>query len=286
MKANQNKSCSNSNPHAWIVSEGDRGRKSIKSGGIVYLKDGHNFEIELFNPLTNSVLADIKVNGNSVSEGGLIIRPGERFYLDCFIDNKKKFLFKTYEVEDTPESKSAILKNGLVEVFFYKEETLIMKDWFKKHQIVIEKHYYPYKYYPYVYYPWNTNPLTLTTSPFNGSYVTNTVGYSGGDITLNSNIMNSVNYSSCCTSNTSNIETGRIEGGDKSKQEFISLEMEFEKNYISSVIYKILPESQKPIETKDILKKSKSKKIKDLEEEIAELKRRIESMDLLYTRKY
>jgi len=41
----------NSKPSAWIVSTKDRGRKSIK-GGKVFLNDGDEFEIEIFNPLT------------------------------------------------------------------------------------------------------------------------------------------------------------------------------------------------------------------------------------------
>mgnify|MGYP000244376206 CR=1 FL=1 len=56
-------------PNAWIVSSNDRGRKSIKNGKV-FLTDGDEFEIELFNPLTVSVLADIKLNGQSISKTG------------------------------------------------------------------------------------------------------------------------------------------------------------------------------------------------------------------------
>jgi flagellar hook assembly protein FlgD len=51
------------------------------------------------------------------------------------------------------------------------------------------------------------------------------------------------------------IETGRVEKGEKSKQKFTEVEMDFEKNYISSTIIQILPESRKPVETKDIFNK-------------------------------
>ena len=51
-------------PNAWIVSPKDKGRKSIKKGKV-FLNDGDEFEIELFNPLTECVLADIKLNGIS-----------------------------------------------------------------------------------------------------------------------------------------------------------------------------------------------------------------------------
>ena len=85
---------SNAKPGAWIVSSKDRGRKQIKSGKV-FLNDGDEFEIELFNPLIVSVLADIKLNGQSISKTGLVVKPGQRVYLDCFIDDRKKFKFST-----------------------------------------------------------------------------------------------------------------------------------------------------------------------------------------------
>ena len=104
-----------SKPNAWIVNSTDKGRKSIKNGKV-YLKDSEEFQIELFNPLQECVLADIKLNGNSISETGLVLKPGQRFYLDCFIDDRKKFIFNTYDVDNSLESLSAISKNGGLEV--------------------------------------------------------------------------------------------------------------------------------------------------------------------------
>jgi ribosomal protein S4 len=260
-----------SKPKAWIVNPKDRGRKSIKKDNKIYLKDGQNFEIELFNPLTDSVLTDIRVNGKSVSSTGLVIRPGERFYIDCFIDDKKKFVFKTYDVENTNESKKATSSNGLIEVFFYKEETVKINNWREVFIPVIERHYYP------VYYPWyrtiwytNTVPFNITTSG------TGTITVPLTTLTV-SNSSNSIGFTttSSGTSNTSNyysnsiepgtinsasnyysnsIETGRIEKGQKSEQKFSEIDMNFEKYHITSVMYQILPESQKPIETKEIKK--------------------------------
>lgn len=278
-------------PCAWIVSTNDKGRKSIKSNNRVYLNDKEPFEIELYNPLTESVLADIKVNGSSVSKSGLVIRPGERFYLDCFVDDKKKFVFNTYEVEDTEQSKSAIQKNGTVEVYFYKEDTINLKNWSNLFQPIIEKHYYPvYPWYtPRPWYPsvWygttggtittsnslvnTTTNVTLNSNTSNGSYYTST---DLGSMTFTSNSSFSDNIGSI----NSKIETGRIEKGESSNQQFMSVEMEFQKYHISSVAYQILPESQKPVETKDLAKKSKKQKIKDLESEVAELKKMVEQL--------
>jgi hypothetical protein len=104
----------NSKPGAWIVSPTDKGRKSIKNGRV-FLKDGDEFEIELFNPLTSSVLAEIKLNGESISKTGLVVKPGQRVYLDCFIDSRKKFIFSTYEIDGSQESLDATAKNGMLD---------------------------------------------------------------------------------------------------------------------------------------------------------------------------
>lgn len=232
-------------PSAWIVTNNqkdkskpsDRGRKSIKNGKV-YLKDGQEFEIELHNPLQNCVLCDIKLNGKSISKNGLVLRPGERFYLDCFIDDKKKFIFSTYEVENTEESGKAIEKNGLLEVFFYKESTLLIKDWSRKFdRVIIERYpvYYPYYdlyWYPYVY---GNNACKYTSN----------IDLSNISLTNNSNSLQSINTS---------IETGIIQKGASSSQQFTEVDMDFDNNYISSTIIQILPESRKPIETKDIKK--------------------------------
>ena len=159
---------SNSKPGAWIVSSQDKGRKSIKNGKV-FLNDGDEFEIELFNPLTVSVLADIKLNGQSISKTGLVVKPGQRVYLDCFIDDRKKFKFSTYEIENSEEAIEATQNNGLLEVFFYKEDVITLDNWQRKFdRIIVEKHY---PYYPS--YPWY-NPYTVyyTNSPVYGTCIT------------------------------------------------------------------------------------------------------------------
>jgi hypothetical protein len=287
-------------PNAWIVNPKDRGRFSIKTKNKVFLPNEFSFEIELHNPLTESVLADIRVNGNSVSKSGIVLRPAERFYLDCFVDDKKKFIFKTYEVEDTSESKQAISKNGTIEVYFCKEETFSINNWMNKFDRIIEKHYYPI-YYPHYYpiYPLNksipqpaiwfnntSEKYQNINTILGGGYTTNNIiGSSNTSSTNNnSNIFSSsinsnvslINDGSFNTSSLNNLlqtnyssgdsnslnevfntkmETGRVEKGEESKQEFTDVDLEFQKYHISSVLYQILPESQKPVETSEIKKK-------------------------------
>ena len=280
-------------PSAWVVSS-EKGRKSIKNGKV-YLKDKEEFQIELFNPLTDCVLADIKLNGNTISQSGLVIRPGERFYLDCFIDDKKKFTFNTYEVEDSQSTKVAISKNGMLEVFFYKESVVGLSNWRSRFDRVIVERYYPVHYPHYQPYWYGTPNVYCGT--FGGTTITTTGGLSGtttgGSSILSNNIIgttttNTAYYSqpinsaytsgidSIATSYSSNtVETGRVEKGKKSSQKFDEVDMDFEKFHISSVVLQLLPDSTKPAEAKDLKKAKASNPTEDtigLIKKLADLK--------------
>lgn len=270
MKKIKNVAYSYKSPSAWIVNPKDRGRKSIKKGNKVYLNDGQNFEIELWNPLKDSVLADIRVNGKSISKSGLVILPGQRFYLDCFVDDKKKFVFNTYNVENTSESIEAISDNGKVEVFFYKEDTDILKI---KTPVYYPSYpsYYPvyYPIYPPTYntycntkigsinsdtisttndiYSMNVNSNTLNTNLSNITYTSNSY-YSSTNLDINPTSLSDVTKST-------NIETGRVGKGEESKQKFEDVDMNFQNYIISHISYQILPESQRPIKTDEIKRK-------------------------------
>ena len=265
-------------PSAWIVTPNDKGRKSIKSGKI-FLEDKEEFEIELFNPLAVSVLSDIKLNGQSISKTGLVVKPGQRVYLDCFIDDKKKFKFSTYEIENSGEALDATQNNGLLEVFFYKEDVITLDNWQRKFDRIIVEKWYPY----YPSYPWyrptiwyGTNSPTIggncvTTNLNNGIIGTTTTSnayYSSNNVNF-SNTSNSVNLSNLNIDGSMNslnsIETGRVEKGEVSKQKFTEVDMDFEKHYIASTIIQILPESRKPAEVKDV------KKVKQESDDVIEL---------------
>ena len=279
-------------PSAWVVSS-DKGRKSIKNGKV-YLKDKEEFQIEIFNPLTDCILADIKLNGNTISQSGLVIRPGERFYLDCFVDDNKKFVFNTYEVEDSQNAKVAISKNGMLEVFFYKENVVSLNNWRSRFDRVIVEKYYPV-HYPYYQPYWYGVPNvycgtgTITTGSLSGTttggYYTNnaTIGcvYGGtlNNLTTNTaniqptnstytagiNISDLGNMATTTTSySTNSIETGRVEKGGKSNQKFEEVDMDFEKFHISSIVLQLLPESVRPVDTKDLKKEKASNPTEDI----------------------
>jgi hypothetical protein len=224
-------------PSAWIVknnrtdkSKNDRGRTKIYTGNKVYLTDNSEFEIELFNPTKKSVLAKIKINGSKISESGLVLRPGERVYLDCFLESKRKFVFKTYEVENTKESKKAIEDNGIVEVSFFDE----------KEEMTITE--------PEMYIPTNFDfqgyfyPTTGTKI-----YNSNTFTYQPMSTTTATSI------------NINTIDTGRVEKGDISNQNFYQVDMVFDK-LLNKITYKILPEKTKAIKSEDLKPKNKNKK--------------------------
>ena len=271
-------------PSAWVVSS-DKGRKSIKNGKV-YLKDKEEFQIELFNPLTDCVLADIKLNGNTISQSGLVIRPGERFYLDCFVDDNKKFVFNTYEVEDSQSTKVAISKNGMLEVFFYKESVVSLKNWRNRFDRVIVEKYYPV-HYPHYHPYWYTTPNVYcgtTTGGLSGTTTggyytnglntttTNTAYYSNPNLqpinstyTTGINISDLGNMATTTTNYSANsIETGRVEKGKKSNQKFEEVDMDFEKFHISSIVLQLLPESVKPVDTKDLKKEKVSNPTEDI----------------------
>ena len=270
-------------PSAWIVTPNDKGRKSIKSGKV-FLEDKEEFEIEIFNPLTVSVLADIKLNGQSISKTGLVVKPGQRVYLDCFIDDKKKFKFSTYEIENSGEALEATQNNGVLEVFFYKEDVITLNNWQRRFdRIIVEKHY------PYNPYPWY-NPYTIYGTGGGSTFTTN-----GSSRIWQSNVLGTITTSNAYYSSnnsytsrvdlpnlniagslsTNSIETGRVEKGEKSKQKFTEVDIDFEANYISSTIIQILPESRKPAEVKTMKTKQSqllsSDEVIDLIKKLGEL---------------
>ncbi len=250
-----------------------KNRLKIYSGKDVFLKDGTEFSIELYNPTSQVVAAKIYINGNSISSSLFVIKPGERSYLERFLDDNKKFLFETYTVEDSNASKNAIANNGSVKVEFFKEKTS-NPTYFGTSITTV------YPYYNY-YNGLNQNNIFYTNSvPLAGSINTNySVGTFGTLTTTNvqSTSTNTVDWS-CNVSDplsgtlhtvgpigtngltgsvgipdaTPEIETGRVEKGGDSDQSFSSYYGNFEHYSFASVEYKILPESAKPVEIKNI----------------------------------
>ena len=239
MKTSQHLSVDSENPQAWIAIQKNRQKVYGSNGNSqVYLKDGEEFQIELFNPTQTKYLVKIKINGNYQSQRGLVLNPGQRYFLDRFIDEDRKLGFSTYEVENSNQAKQAIEKNGLLEVEFYAE--------------VVYK-----------------NPFTLQGNTSTWTYYGNQG--SGGNYWLNglngtitncgtgsttTSISNGVSFTNCSSTSTLtsdvSIETGRVEKGEKSNQSFSESFDSFNCWISFSTKVQILPRSQKPAETSEI----------------------------------
>ena len=224
---------SNPNPEAYIT----KGKNRIKQhDDVVYLNDQDRFEIEIFNPKTISVLVKIKINGNYISNRGLVVKPGQRIHLDRHLDEAKKFLFSTYEVSGTNEQvEKAIQFNGLVEVEFYDQTILSGTSGFGGCTWIATT--------PYVYD--NTQPNYIEPNIF---YCNSTsVNYSQ-NTSFTSNVVGAV----AKVLQSKSIETGRVEKGDDSNTKLKDVNMDFSSFSTHSVTWKILPNSQKPVEVSEL----------------------------------
>ena len=278
----KNYATANSTPEAFVT----KGKQRVKQfGGTVYLKDGDNFEIELFNPTSSYVLAKISLDGKLISNSGLILRAGERVYLERYIDSNNKFLYSTYEVSGNDSIvKNAIRSNGNVKVEFYNE-------------IITPNHIvYPSSVtiWPPIYYtptivPTITPTWVTTSTPSYG-----TLTSSGGQSYQNINTINGLSSNSTyfcnsslgksdndnnistvtldCSSSWANaelksnvgkrgktvhtscekIETGTVEKGESSGQSFSTLNRNFYSYAFETVEWKIQPVSQKPVTSEDL----------------------------------
>lgn len=217
-----------------------KSRLKVYGNTQVFLKDGSNFEIELFNPRTESVLAKIWINGKLISSAGLIIRPGQRAHIERFIDEPKKFVFNTYEVENTSEALAATANNGLVKVEFYEE---IVQSYSINEVITpfTMKRSIPSFPPPAPYYDGGFN--YSMNSPFVGTCSTY----------FSNSMQSDLSSKSLRSSATMDwMETGRIEKGEDSKQKFESASGNFSYTPFETVSWKIMPESAKPVEINEI----------------------------------
>ena len=230
-----------------------------------FLKDGEEFEVELFNPFQDQVLAKIKVNGNYISESGIILMPGQRVFLERFIDTNEKFTFKTYEVDGSKEAMNAIAKNGQVIVEFYHErpKTLRLNSNFPGFNTYVA----PFNTIGGSYYG-GINLSNTIGSPFNppigstllnGSTITSTStlgGFSGATCYFSSSTLpvsdQIKSFDAPVETSTSTLETGRISGGTASSQTFETVYGDFNAYAFQTASMQILPESQKPVEVSEI----------------------------------
>ena len=240
-------------PTAHITKK--KSRLKVYNGHNVFLNDKDNFEFEIHNPTNKTVLAKIKLNGEYISTSGIVIRPGQRVFLERFLDTNNKFEFSTYKVNNTSENRSAIDLNGDVLIEFYDEQ-------------IITNHLHLSGG------NWGSGWTTINTgSPYWGgvTYTTNSAGLSGtcgvGTMTSTSSFYSSTtpqgpnlrSLKSMVKSEVTmdgltdkKIETGRVEKGEKSNQSFSNSYQQFNYHTSHTVKFKILPLSTKNISVEEI----------------------------------
>jgi len=237
-------------PCAYITKDKQRVKQF---GENVYLKDGSEFEIELYNGSRKTVLSKIKINGEFINGGGIVLRPGERVFLERYLDVPNKFKFETYTVDDSNETKNAIANNGDVEVLFYEEEDIIIGRLSNN---------------------LNWNPTYITNDVIGNNFYTSNIDHTyrpDMGITFSTNSIDTLGFSNNVRSNkyeskynqkprsrsfakkSKSVETGRVDMGSSSDQTFKTLSKNFNSWTVSTSTWKILPESQKPFEKKDLI---------------------------------
>ena len=225
-------------PQSFITKGKQRLKQHIDT---VYLKNGDEFEIELFNPKQNKVLAKIEMNGNSIGNG-IILRPGERVFLERYLDEAKKFLFETYVVNgNNEEVQQAIANNGDVVVKFYDE--LVVRPYDGTGTVTWTNT--NLTNYPFTYTTHNTGTPTFTTTGINTFY--NASLTSGTFSTSNTLLKKNA------TSPTRHLETGRVEKGSDSDQSFTYDNSTFNSHPFATNWWKIKPQSTKPVTIEELI---------------------------------
>lgn len=216
-----------------------KGRLGVKNGNEIYLAPGTEFEIELFNPKTVNVLAKISINGAELSSG-IVLKPGQRVFLERYTDVQKKFKFETYEVDaNDSAAMAAIASNGLVSVSFYDENLGGYNFQVNGTVNILDK---------YLDKGWNSgtggSPFTTTNCFYSSSMDMNMLN--DGRVSLTSSLdSKSLGLNE---SKRSTKETGRVEKGSKSSQKLQTVQMEFNYWSTNTVTYKLLPVSEeKPV---------------------------------------
>jgi hypothetical protein len=222
-----------------------KNRQRLKQfGDNVYLNDNEEFELEIFNPFQNKIKASITINDNHI--GDVVIRPGQRAFLERFLNENKKFLFQTYLVENNnPTVDKAIKNNGLVKIKFFhlKRDVFNINSYL---QTSTTTNNYPFintngNLYNITYSSANNNAVTTDTlNLFSDSSIkrpfTQRNGVLGG--LTNEYIKNNFQKEE-------SKETGTIEKGDVSSQTFTYDDSQFELFHFKEISWQILPQSQK-----------------------------------------
>ena len=231
---------------------------------IVYMDNDTEFQIQIFNPYNYTIGVSFNFNNNLQGNSNLLVlRPGERVWLDRYLDNESRLLFSTYEVGCSQEVKEAIKDNGNLCIKFYKEQK--KRNWDNNIYVNTYVDSEPWNHID-VYY--KNQPTSYLDGNYgdNISYFNTSLdsGLSGG-VSTRTYDATSATYTSTSTDDlykhaklsktrSKSIETGRIEEGGNSNQKFSYVHKDFEYWPFKTEYIKILPSSQKQINSNDLKK--------------------------------
>lgn len=228
----------------------DRRRTRTKDGyKVVYLEDGQPFELLITNPTEETVAAQISFQGEK-QQKELVIYPGQRIYLDRFIEENRTLQFFTYDVPEDNEKYTN--KNGLIEIEFFKK---------KRNQAPSQYYYYTdsiptYRQSPRV---WCEVSHDMPPKLSDGG-----LGYTDKKSwkeKIRSNVKINLDFDthvgdtstestdtrsySTETTDSSTFETGRIgKGSSSSDTRFKNVDMLFESTPFEKHVYKLTPASK------------------------------------------
>ena len=239
---------------------------------IVYMHDGTEFQIQIFNPYSYAIGVSFKFNSNSESSQLLVLRPGERVWLDRYLNNESRLLFSTYEVGNSEEVKNAIKDNGNLQIRFYKEkENNYWNNRIYTNQSIIDTTE-PYRHIN-AWYSNNANCFNNELNTLRASSSINFYNNTNAALNVGGNTTGATSTTNCVATSAitdtyvksmptsatvrsnKSIETGRIEEGSHSNQRFDNVYKDFELWPFKIEYIKILPFSQKQVNTNDISKR-------------------------------
>jgi hypothetical protein len=226
-------------PTAHITKK--KSRLKVYNGHVVFLDNNDNFEFELHNPKQNSVLVKIKLNGEYISSSGVVLRPGQRMFLERFLDTNNKFEFSTYEVNNTSENRNAIELNGDVRIEFYDEQ-IIYNSFLSLGSTSTGA----------VYRPWTQNIMGGVINTCHTTTNDHGITFSTNSLNTSSTFTSSSSQPVLSSLSTKSIETGRVEKGEKSNQSFTNSYEQFNSYTSHQISFKIKPLSGKNKTSQDI----------------------------------
>ena len=231
--------------------------KTPNNPRTVYLIDGEEFQIQLYNPYNYTVSAKITLNGTEIPNA-LVLRPAERVWLDRYLNTPRKFKFETYEVDNDKNTEKITANNGLIKVSFYREVPENPLNIYDYSKINVTNQY----------------GIMDSLTPGLCDYVTlqNTSKALKPESITQTYYNSTSSYASSCTCNTAtatttvanalvkqqstpnSIETGRIAEGSYSNQKLNNVDLEFSPWACNTETIKILPLSRKQVSSNDLKK--------------------------------